>query len=77
MIVRISGEGQYRLADDDSQRLGQLENAVVSVVEGGRDSDQKQQRQTERELQIKAQMASELPMEPEMERWFPLWGIPI
>ncbi|HEY3958994.1 MAG TPA: hypothetical protein VGL68_00635 [Solirubrobacteraceae bacterium] len=36
-----------------------------------------QQRDTERELQIKAQMASELPMEPELERWFPLWGIPI
>ena len=36
-----------------------------------------QQRSTERELQIKAQMASELPMEPELERWFPLWGIPI
>ena len=36
-----------------------------------------QQQSTERELQIKAQMASELPMEPEVERWFPLWGIPI
>lgn len=36
-----------------------------------------QQRSTERELQIKAQMASELPIEPELERWFPLWGIPI
>jgi hypothetical protein len=36
-----------------------------------------QQRLTERELQIKAQMASEIPMEPELERWFPLWGIPI
>ncbi len=36
-----------------------------------------QQRDTERELRIKAQMASELPMEPELERWFPLWGIPI
>jgi hypothetical protein len=36
-----------------------------------------QQRSTERELQIKAQMGSELPMEPELERWFPLWGIPI
>jgi hypothetical protein len=35
------------------------------------------QRSTERELQIKAQMSSELPMEPELERWFPLWGIPI
>jgi hypothetical protein len=40
------------------------------------DSDE-QERSTERELQIKAQMASELPMEPEIERWFPLWGIPI
>jgi hypothetical protein len=36
-----------------------------------------QQRSTERELQIKAQMSSELPIEPELERWFPLWGIPI
>jgi len=36
-----------------------------------------QQRSTERELQIKAQMSSEIPMEPEIERWFPLWGIPI
>jgi hypothetical protein len=36
-----------------------------------------QERSTERELQIKAQMSSELPMEPEIERWFPLWGIPI
>jgi len=40
-------------------------------------SGQQQQRSTERELQIKAQMASELPIEPELERWFPLWGIPI
>ena len=36
-----------------------------------------QQRSTERELQIKAQVAAELPIEPELERWFPLWGIPI
>jgi hypothetical protein len=35
------------------------------------------QRSTERELQLKAQMSSELPIEPELERWFPLWGIPI
>jgi hypothetical protein len=35
------------------------------------------ERSTERELQLKAQMAEELPIEPELERWFPLWGIPI
>ena len=33
-----------------------------------------QERSTERELQLKAQMSSELPIEPELERWFPLWG---
>ncbi len=36
-----------------------------------------QERSTERELQIKAQIGEELPIEPEIERWFPLWGIPI
>jgi len=35
------------------------------------------ERSTERELQLKAQLGNELPMEPELERWFPLWGIPI
>ncbi len=36
-----------------------------------------QQRDTERELVLKAQIQNELPVEPELERWFPLWGIPI
>jgi PspAB-like protein len=35
------------------------------------------QRNTERELQIKAAVGPDLPFEPELERWFPLWGIPI
>jgi hypothetical protein len=37
MIVRISGEGQYRLDDAERDRLNELENAVVAVVEGGRE----------------------------------------
>ena len=37
MIVRISGEDQYRLPDADASRLNELENAVVAVVEGGRE----------------------------------------
>ena len=37
----------------------------------------KQQRDTERELVLKAQIGSELPVEAELTRWFPLWGIPI
>ncbi len=35
------------------------------------------ERATERELQLRAQMDKELPLEPELERWFPLWGTPI
>jgi hypothetical protein len=37
MIVRISGEDQYRLADGESEHVNELENAVVKVVEGGRE----------------------------------------
>ena len=36
-----------------------------------------QQRDNERELRIKAQTGADLPIEAELERWFPLWGIPI
>ena len=36
-----------------------------------------QRRDSERELRLKAQIGRELPIEPELERWFPLWGIPI
>jgi hypothetical protein len=36
-----------------------------------------QARDAERELQLKAILDGELPVEPELERWFPLWGIPI
>jgi len=36
-----------------------------------------QQRDNERELRLKAQLGAELPFEAELERWFPLWGIPI
>ncbi|MFZ0090176.1 MAG: hypothetical protein WAL63_11755 [Solirubrobacteraceae bacterium] len=36
-----------------------------------------QQRDNERELVLRAQAGSELPIEPELRRWFPLWGIPV
>ncbi|MDX6642264.1 MAG: hypothetical protein QOD76_226 [Solirubrobacteraceae bacterium] len=36
-----------------------------------------QQRDNERELKLKAQVGNELPIEAELERWFPLWDIPI
>jgi hypothetical protein len=34
-------------------------------------------RDNERELVLKAQIGKELPVEQELERWFPLWGTPI
>jgi hypothetical protein len=36
-----------------------------------------QQRDNERELVLKAQIGRELPVETELNRWFPLWNIPI
>ena len=39
--------------------------------------DGDQQRDNERELVLRAQLGSELPMEAELTRWFALWGIPI
>lgn len=35
MIVRVSGEDQYRLADGDSARVNELEDAVVAAVDAG------------------------------------------
>jgi hypothetical protein len=35
MIVRIAGEGQYRLPDGDAERLNELDNRAVAAVEQG------------------------------------------
>jgi hypothetical protein len=35
VIVRISGEGQFRLPDEDEERLGELDNRAVAAVEAG------------------------------------------
>ena len=35
MIVRISGEGQFRLPDGDRARLNELDNRAVNAVEQG------------------------------------------
>ena len=35
MIVRISGEGQFQLPDEDSDRLNELDNRAVNAVEQG------------------------------------------
>lgn len=35
MIVRIIGEGQFKLPDGDADRLNELDNRAVSAVEEG------------------------------------------
>ena len=35
MIVRISGEGQFKLPDEDAERLNDLDNRAVTAVEQG------------------------------------------
>jgi hypothetical protein len=35
VIVRISGEGQFKLPDEDRERLNELDNRAVSAVEEG------------------------------------------
>jgi hypothetical protein len=35
VIVRISGEGQYKLPDEDAGRLNELDNEAVAAAEGG------------------------------------------
>ncbi len=35
MIVRIAGEGQFRLPDEDSERLNELDNRAVAAVDAG------------------------------------------
>jgi hypothetical protein len=38
MIVRISGEDQYRLSDDEKQRLDELESKVGAAIDSADDS---------------------------------------
>jgi hypothetical protein len=38
VIVRIAGEGQYTLPDEDAARLNELDNEAVAAVEAGDES---------------------------------------
>ncbi|HET9105519.1 MAG TPA: hypothetical protein VFN55_19380 [Solirubrobacteraceae bacterium] len=69
----------FAFADDRGRPLYLIYNykrgsfyPFVPAAGGGEGS-----RDNERELVLKAQLAAELPVEPELTRWFPLWGIPI
>jgi hypothetical protein len=87
--IETAGHGErllcavFAFADAQKQRIYFIYNYKRGFwypfvpAAGAGSGDAASQRSTERELQLKAQMSSELPMEPELERWFPLWGIPI
>lgn len=88
--IEMAGHGErllcavFAFADAQKRRIYFIYNykrgywyPFVPSGAGAADADHPGERSTERELQLKAQMASELPIEPELERWFPLWGIPI
>ena len=89
--IETAGHGDRLLCavfafEDRSQSAGRPAGALVYFIYNYKrgfwypfvpDRGGSEQRSTERELQLKAQMDSELPIEPEVERWFPLWGIPI
>jgi hypothetical protein len=38
VIVRVAGDGQFRIPDQDQERLNELDNAVVAAVEAGDES---------------------------------------
>lgn len=69
----------FAFQDDRSRRLYLIYNykrgSFYPFVPAG--SGAAGQRDNERELVLKAQLGSELPLETELSRWFPLWGIPI
>ena len=35
MIVRVAGEGQFRIPDEDQEKLNDLDNAAVEAVDAG------------------------------------------
>jgi PspAA-like protein len=39
MIVRIAGEDQFRLPDEDAERLNELDNQAVAAVEAGNEDE--------------------------------------
>ena len=36
-----------------------------------------EQRDTELELRLKSVLADDLPVEPDLSRWFPIWDLPV
>ncbi|HLM10273.1 MAG TPA: hypothetical protein VK307_11210 [Thermoleophilaceae bacterium] len=65
MIVRVSGEGQYRLPDSDAERLNELDNRAVAAVEQGDETGFKEL--WNQMLELVASDGNELPIEELVE----------
>jgi hypothetical protein len=59
VIVRLAGEGQFRLPDGDAERLNELDNRAVAAVEGGDEAGFREL--WSQMLEIVAQDGEELP----------------
>ena len=67
----------FAFEDDQGRRLYWIYNYKRGTFYPFVPATGEQQRNNERELQLKAQIGRDLPVEEELERWFPLWGIPV
>ena len=52
-------------------------STTSSAATSTRSCPGRRERDSERELQLQGKMEKELPIEPELERWFPLWDAPV
>jgi hypothetical protein len=78
-VFGFEDEGGHRVYWIYNYKRGSFYPFVPAAGGGasGPDAATEGVRDNERELVLKAQIGAELPVEPELERWFPLWGIPI
>ena len=67
----------FAFQDEQKQRVYWIYNYKRGLFYPFVPAPGQEQRNVEREFVLKAQVGSELPVEQEHERWFPLWGIPI
>lgn len=67
----------FAFADDRARRVYWIYNYKRGFFYPFVPAGGEQARDNERELVLQAQIGSELPVEPELNRWFALWGIPV
>jgi hypothetical protein len=71
MPERMAGPGQVTASTAFLVYLFKRGTFYPFVPEGH------EQRNTEQELQLKSLVADDLVVEPELDRWFPLWDLPV